>query len=468
MKYLFFTLTLCACSIFSTEALSRRKRNGHGDYAPTNEELISEMPADFTVNVHDERNSNLASDYTVDLNVHLTPTDFAEARVNAEVIASDEPASGDDPIMLAGQFEGDIVNVTSIDISSLLMTSNNARNAIRNKHQLWQNGKVPYVISSHYNKRERGVIASAIEQYHGETCIKFVPRTNQRDYIHIVKGSGCSSSVGRVGRGQQVSLGRGCVYKGIVQHELMHALGFWHEQSRADRDDNVEIVWSNINPAMKFNFMKYTLTQIQHLNAPYDSCSVMHYSSTAFSMNGSPTIKKRKKSKCQLGQRKGFSKMDVKKINTLYSCSGYTQTTGSVKPKPSKPKPTEEVATVKPDLTCKDTNEYCATWAKNGECQVNPGWMLKNCPVACKECDNTCADHEPYCNKWKKNKECKRNPEYMNIYCARSCGVCSDSACKNDNDFCDEWADRGHCKSKKYKGYMKLRCQKSCGLCRKP
>ena len=52
-----------------------------------------------------------------------------------------------------------------------------------------------------------------------------MPRTNQRDYIHIVKGSGCSSSVGRVGRGQQVSLGRGCVYKGIVEHEFMHALG---------------------------------------------------------------------------------------------------------------------------------------------------------------------------------------------------------------------------------------------------
>ena len=54
---------------------------------------------------------------------------------------------------------------------------------------------------------------------------RFVPRTNQRDYIHIQKGQGCSSSVGRVGGSQQVSLGRGCVYKGIVEHELMHALG---------------------------------------------------------------------------------------------------------------------------------------------------------------------------------------------------------------------------------------------------
>merc|ERR1719384_1819662 len=194
------------------------------------------------------------------------------------------------------------------------MSSANGRNAIRNKNGLWRNDEVPYVISNQYNSYERGIIAKAFAEYHRETCIKFVPRTNQRDYIHIHKGSGCSSSVGRVGRGQQVSLGNGCVYKGIVQHEFMHALGFWHEQSRADRDDNVQILWNNINPSMKFNFMKYTLTQIQHLNAPYDTCSVMHYSATAFTMNGSPTIKKRKKSKCQLGQRKGFSDMDVKKI----------------------------------------------------------------------------------------------------------------------------------------------------------
>lgn len=59
--------------------------------------------------------------------------------------------------------------------------------------------------------------------------------------------------------------------------------GFWHEQSRADRDDNVYIRWENINPSMKYNFNKYTLKQVQHLNAPYDTCSVMHYSGTAFS-----------------------------------------------------------------------------------------------------------------------------------------------------------------------------------------
>jgi hypothetical protein len=58
----------------------------------------------------------------------------------------------------------------------------------------------------------------------------------------------CSSLVGHFGGGQQVSLGPGCLYKGIVEHELMHACGFWHEQSRGDRDGYVSILWNNIMP----------------------------------------------------------------------------------------------------------------------------------------------------------------------------------------------------------------------------
>lgn len=43
----------------------------------------------------------------------------------------------------------------------------------------------------------------------------------------------------------------GCVYTDIVQHELMHAAGFHHEQSRYDRDDYVTIHWDNIEPSIK-------------------------------------------------------------------------------------------------------------------------------------------------------------------------------------------------------------------------
>ena len=62
----------------------------------------------------------------------------------------------------------------------------------------------------------------------------------------------------------------------------MHATGFWHEQSRADRDQHITINWNNIQSGMEFNFLKYDLNKIDHLGAKYDTCSVMHYGSTAF------------------------------------------------------------------------------------------------------------------------------------------------------------------------------------------
>jgi len=45
---------------------------------------------------------------------------------------------------------------------------------------------------------------------------------------------------------------------GIVQHELIHVLGFYHEQSRPDRDDYVSIQWANIDPGDDFRCEKKT------------------------------------------------------------------------------------------------------------------------------------------------------------------------------------------------------------------
>ena len=57
----------------------------------------------------------------------------------------------------------------------------------------------------------------------------------------------CFSYIGKViPNGQDLSIGNGCDDISVVEHEFMHALGFYHEQSRYDRDEYVRIVWENI------------------------------------------------------------------------------------------------------------------------------------------------------------------------------------------------------------------------------
>lgn len=97
-----------------------------------------------------------------------------------------------------------------------------------------------------------------------EECIKFVERTNQDKWIEIINGEGCWSWIGQFGarKFQHLSLQvPGCIYKEIVAHELIHALGFDHEQNRPDRDSYVEILTYNIKNGKQIfeNICKYKM-----------------------------------------------------------------------------------------------------------------------------------------------------------------------------------------------------------------
>ena len=153
----------------------------------------------------------------------------------------------------------------------------------------------------------------AIVRLQEATCLKMVARTTESNYLYIYpKKGGCSSWVGPQGGKQVLNINVGCFSVGTVLHELMHAAGFYHEQSRADRDEYVKINWENIGGAFKNAFRKLPLFVITHLKAPYDYCSIMHYGSYAFSINKQPTIVKIQPGGCELGQRKGFSDMDIR------------------------------------------------------------------------------------------------------------------------------------------------------------
>ncbi|XP_074492790.1 astacin-like metalloendopeptidase [Sebastes fasciatus] len=183
--------------------------------------------------------------------------------------------------------------------------------------------QVPYTISDAFTSHEKTTIHCAIRVFDMTTCIRFVPHKVQpddTDYISIVKTEAtCESQIGRAGGDQELSLGEGCVKVGNIQHELIHALGFWHEQNRSDRDDYVEINIENIVPEQIKNFRKL---ETNNLDLPYDYSSVMHYARKTFSKNGEDTIEPLDPS-AHIGQRKGMSKIDILKINKLYDCKDY-------------------------------------------------------------------------------------------------------------------------------------------------
>ena len=70
-----------------------------------------------------------------------------------------------------------------------------------------------------------------------------------------------------------------CTQFGSVSHEVGHVLGFYHEQSRPDRDDHVTILRHNIRAGRGHNFLKYSRGEIT-TDEPYDIGSVMHYGPT--------------------------------------------------------------------------------------------------------------------------------------------------------------------------------------------
>nr|BAJ23952.1 hatching enzyme [Normichthys operosus] len=200
------------------------------------------------------------------------------------------------------------------------------RNAMRcwnNNNCFWRkssNGlvEVPYTLSSDLYKHE-GTIENAMKTFHSKTCIRFVPRSSQLDYLSIEHKDGCFSSLGRTGGKQVLSLDMyGCIFHGVIQHELNHALGFNHEQTRSDRDQYIRINWDNIKSNTFSNFRKQNSN---NLNTPYDYSSIMHYGRTAFAKwFGQETITPIPDSSVQIGQRQDLSDIDILRINRLYGC----------------------------------------------------------------------------------------------------------------------------------------------------
>ena len=128
----------------------------------------------------------------------------------------------------------------------------------------------------------------------------------------------CCSEVGRSGGKQYVSLARGCFSFRTIAHEIGHAIGFWHEQSRPDRDEHVKVYFGRIKQTSVYNFNKHLGNVVTSFRTPYDAISVMQYSSYSFSTNGMKTIES--KYGLPLGGAE-LSPVDILQTRRMYRCS---------------------------------------------------------------------------------------------------------------------------------------------------
>eukprot|EP00095_Tigriopus_kingsejongensis_P012114 maker-scaffold97_size377342-snap-gene-1.15 protein:Tk12114 transcript:maker-scaffold97_size377342-snap-gene-1.15-mRNA-1 annotation:"zinc metalloproteinase nas-8-like" len=188
----------------------------------------------------------------------LDPVDDLVTSIEEDGIANEELEPDEngnyvigDMVLTADQYSADFLGLEEFS-------------GIRGDNYRWPNGVIPYQIDGSISRDSSLVL------------------------IKRGRGGCGSSSVGRQGGRQTLSISVGCFNDRTIIHEFIHAFGYYHEQSRPDRDSFVRIVFNNIRRQNQHNFRK----QVNGLtfNVPYDGLSIMHYSSRAFSKNRGNTI----------------------------------------------------------------------------------------------------------------------------------------------------------------------------------
>ncbi|KRY43279.1 Zinc metalloproteinase nas-36 [Trichinella spiralis] len=186
------------------------------------------------------------------------------------------------------------------------------RSLEKNLQKRWQGGVIKYRFHNSIAEENHALIRQALQFWQSHTCMRFVfdENANSEDHLLFFRGGGCYSMVGRYGG----------VQLGIISHEVGHAMGLWHQQSRPDADSYIRIRPENVMKGALYNFLKRNTNQVTTMDVPYDLGSVMHYGPTAFTRDYTQRTIVTLKPGYQrtIGQREHPSFLDVEIINRAY------------------------------------------------------------------------------------------------------------------------------------------------------
>jgi astacin (peptidase family M12A)/VCBS repeat protein/uncharacterized protein DUF5648/FG-GAP repeat protein len=142
------------------------------------------------------------------------------------------------------------------------------------------NCRLPFAIDPGIPNPNR--ILQAIAQLESRTHCRFpaVVDPSNEDYIYFERNNqtlACSSAIGRVGGKQWVEVNDKCGPNRLI-HEIGHAIGFDHEQNRADREGFVTFHPENVLPDSLYqNAFDVDTSGFTNLGSYYDYSSIMHY-----------------------------------------------------------------------------------------------------------------------------------------------------------------------------------------------